>query len=247
MEQIRARVDEIVKDPKTAAALKPYYNRMCKRPGFHDEYLPTFNRPNVTLVDTDGQGVERVTPRGVVANGTEYELDGLIYATGFEFGTDYIRRLGFDVEGKEGRRLSVKLAEAFGSLHGMTSRGFPNLLIISTMQAVGTVNFPHMLGEQAKHVAYIAARALEKGVTALEPSEAAEAAWVGEILGHVSRIGQFFKACTPSYFNNEGQMEETLASARRGGFPGGAERFVERLEAWRAADAFEGLDLELNP
>jgi cyclohexanone monooxygenase len=247
MERIRARVDEIVKDPKTAAALKPYYNRMCKRPGFHDHYLPTFNRPNVTLVDTDGQGVERITPKGVVANGVEYELDCLIYATGFEFGTDYIRRLGFDVEGEDGRLFSAKLADAFGSLHGMTSRGFPNLLIISTMQAVGTVNFPHMLGEQARHAAYIVARALQKGVTKLEPSEAAETAWVDEILGHESPIGRFFKACTPSYFNNEGQMEETLASARRGGYPGGAEKFVELLEAWRAADDFAGLEVAAGP
>jgi cation diffusion facilitator CzcD-associated flavoprotein CzcO len=246
MEEIRARVDQIVRDPQTAAALKPYYNRLCKRPGFHDEFLPTFNRPNVTLVDTDGRGVERITPKGVVANGVEYGLDCLIYATGFEFGTDYVRRLGFDVEGEGALRLSAKLAEAFGSLHGMTTRGFPNLLIISTMQAVGTVNFPHMLGEQAEHAAYIAARALEKGVTSLEPSAAAEEAWTGEIVGHVSQIGQFFKACTPSYFNNEGQMDESPAAARRGGYPGGAERFVQLLTAWREAGDMEGLELKYN-
>ena len=59
MEQIRARVDAIVKDPKTAAALKPYYPYGCKRPTFHDEFLPTFNLPHVTLVDTAPNGVEQ--------------------------------------------------------------------------------------------------------------------------------------------------------------------------------------------
>jgi cation diffusion facilitator CzcD-associated flavoprotein CzcO len=243
MEEIRARVDEIVKDPKTAAALKPYYNRMCKRPGFHDHYLPAFNRPNVTLVDTDGRGVERITEKGVVANGVEYEIDCLIYATGFEFGTDYIRRLGFDVEGRDGRLLSGKLAEAFGSLHGMTTRGFPNLLIISVMQANGTANFPHMLGEQAKHAAYLASRALQRGVTSMEPSEAAEEAWLREILGGDNAFARFMAACTPSYFNNEGQLEMTPAAARRGGFPGGTEKFIQILEAWRAADDFAGLEV----
>ena len=97
MEQIRARVDAIVKDPATAEALKPWYRQFCKRPCFHDEYLPTFNRPNVTLVDTEGQGVERITETGVVVDGDEYELDCLIYATGFEVGTDYTRRAGYEV------------------------------------------------------------------------------------------------------------------------------------------------------
>ncbi len=92
MEEIRARVDSIVRDPVTAEALKPYYRQFCKRPCFHDAYLQTFNRENVTLVDTHGAGVERVTEKGVVVDGVEYELDCLIYATGFEVGTDYARR-----------------------------------------------------------------------------------------------------------------------------------------------------------
>ena len=72
MEQIRARVDAIVEDPKTAEALKPYYPYGCKRPTFHDEYLPTFNLPNVTLVDTAPLGVSEINERGVVHDGVEY-------------------------------------------------------------------------------------------------------------------------------------------------------------------------------
>ena len=73
-------------DPATAEALKPYYRQFCKRPCFHNEYLEPFNRPNVTLVDTKGKGVERITKKGVVVEGREYELDCLIYASGFEVG-----------------------------------------------------------------------------------------------------------------------------------------------------------------
>ena len=111
MEEIRARVDTIVNDPATAEALKPYYRQFCKRPCFHDEYLDTFNRPNVTLVDTNGQGVERITEKGVVVNGVEYELDCLIYATGFEVGTDYTRRSGYELYGRDGITLTEKWAQ----------------------------------------------------------------------------------------------------------------------------------------
>ena len=86
MEEVRDRVDSIVTDPATAEALKPWYKAFCKRPCFHDEYLDTFNRPNVHLVDTHGRGVERITERGVVVDGHEYELDCLIYATGSRWG-----------------------------------------------------------------------------------------------------------------------------------------------------------------
>jgi cyclohexanone monooxygenase len=104
MEQVRARVDVEVKDPAKAEALKPWYNQFCKRPCFHDEYLATFNRPNVHLIDTKGRGVERITERGVVAGGREYELDCLIYATGFEVGTEYTRRSGYELHGRTGLR-----------------------------------------------------------------------------------------------------------------------------------------------
>jgi cation diffusion facilitator CzcD-associated flavoprotein CzcO len=103
MESIRARVDDVVQDKATADALKPWYNQFCKRPCFHDDYLATFNRPGVTLVDTNGQGVERITKDGVVVAGKEYKLDCLIFGTGFEVGTSYARRAGYDVRGIGGR------------------------------------------------------------------------------------------------------------------------------------------------
>lgn len=75
MEKVRRRAEIVVKDQSIAEALKPWYDQFCKRPCFHDKYLQTFNRPNVTLIDTDGQGIECITRKGVVANGVEYEVD----------------------------------------------------------------------------------------------------------------------------------------------------------------------------
>src|SRR5262249_10328326 len=149
---IRARVDSIVQDPERAEALKPFYRQFCKRPCFHDQYLQAFNRPNVTLVDTRGRGVERVTERGVGANGIEFEIDCLIYATGFEVGTDYTRRAGYDVVGRGGVSLRDKWADGLSTLHGMHTRGFPNCFVLGPQQAGFTVNFPHLLDEQSRHL-----------------------------------------------------------------------------------------------
>ena len=155
MEQIRARAEELVDDPNTAEALKPYYRQFCKRPCFNDEYLPTFNRPNVHLIDTQGKGIDEITASGIVANGEAFELDCIIFATGFEVGTDYTRRSGYDLIGRDGLSLKEKWSKGISTLHGLQTRGFPNCFIIHTAQAGFTVSFPHAMNEQAKHIAYI--------------------------------------------------------------------------------------------
>jgi cyclohexanone monooxygenase len=240
MEEIRARVEAIVDDPETAEALKPYYRQFCKRPCFHDEYLDTFNRPNVTLVDTEGKGVERITERGVVANAEEYELDCLIFATGFEVGTNYTRRSGYELIGRGGITLTEKWSNGVETLHGMHSRGFPNCYIISSAQAGFSVNFPHMLNEQSKHLAYIVSYALDHEVRALEVSEEAEAAWVATIIGLARNGAEFQESCTPGYYNNEGKPRER--SGQDGWYGGGPIAFVKVLEDWRAAGTLEGLE-----
>ena len=241
MEQIRARVDEIVEDPATAEALKPYYRQFCKRPCFHDEYLQTFNRPNVTLVDTGGRGVERITERGVVVDGVEYELDCLIYATGFEVGTAYTRRSGCEIVGRDGITLTEKWAEGASTLHGMHSRGFPNLFIMSNTQSGFTVNFPHMLDEQSRHVAYIVGHAREHGIRTIEAAEDAEAEWVQTIVDLAQNNRAFLESCTPGYYNNEGKPGDR--GARNGFFGGGSIGFIKLLEAWRAQGELTGLEL----
>ena len=240
MEQIRARVDTLVEDPKTAEALKPYYRQFCKRPCFHDNYLQTFNRPNVTLVDTQGQGVTSMSANGVTANGQTYEVDCVIFATGFEVGTAYTRRAGYDLQGRDGERLSDKWATGLKTLHGLHSRGFPNVFFMSTAQAGFTTNFPHAMDESAHHMRYIIQRCLEEGVTAIEPSQVAEDAWVQEIIG-LSRISESFQAdCTPGYYNNEGQPNPT--STQNSAYGKGPIPFFQRMAAWREEGSMAGLE-----
>jgi cation diffusion facilitator CzcD-associated flavoprotein CzcO len=239
MEEIRARVDSIVKDPATAEALKPYYRQFCKRPCFHNEYLEAFNRPNVTLVDTKGAGVERITERGVVVDGREYELDCIIYASGFEVGTDYCRRASMEIHGRGGRSLTETWSEGIRTLHGMHVHGFPNCFLMSNAQAGFTANYPHLLNEQAKHIAYIVGRAHEEKLRAVEATPEGEQAWVDQCLAKARNAGSFLENCTPGYYNNEGKVGEL--SAQNGFYGGGSIEFFQILEAWRKAGALEGL------
>ncbi|GMU46623.1 MAG: monooxygenase [Porticoccaceae bacterium] len=242
MNQIRARVDSIVKDPKTAAALKPWYRQFCKRPGFHDEYLQTYNRPNVTLVDTDGRGVDRITETGVVVAGREYEVDCLIFATGFEVGTNYTRQSGYDLVGRDGLRLSEKWADGLSTFHGLYTRGFPNCFTMGLTQTGFTTSIPHALNEQAKHLSHVLKHCVEQGVRTLETTQEAEDAWVATIrkLAHLGK--RFYAECTPGYYNQEGvEGGEGFFSNQYGG---GAPEFFALLDRWRREGSFEGLEIK---
>ena len=241
MESIRARAQSTVRDPNTAEALKPYYNQFCKRPCFHDEYLDAFNRPNVTLVDTDGKGVERITENGIVANGKEYKLDCLIYGTGFEVGTSYTRRAGYELYGRGGQTLTDKWKDGVSTLHGMHARGFPNVLLVSNSQAGFTANFPHMLNEQSKHLAYIVKTAQDRQAHVVEAAEDAENAWVQTIVSTALMRQRFQEKCTPGYYYNEGKPSEL--AARNGPYGLGSIAFIKLMEEWRAADDLKGLEL----
>lgn len=241
MEQVRARVDAIVKDQATAEALKPWYNQFCKRPCFHDEYLATFNRPNVHLVDTQGRGVERITERSIIAAGREYEIDCLIYATGFEVGTDYTRRSGYEVHGRGGRTLTEAWKNGVETLHGLLSRGFPNCFIVSNVQSGFSANFPHMLNEQVKHIAYIIRNAEDRQARTVEPSQDAQDAWVDTIVKLSVMREQFLKECTPGYYNNEGKVE--LMNKKNSSYGAGPVAFTKVLETWRAEGDLKGLEL----
>jgi cation diffusion facilitator CzcD-associated flavoprotein CzcO len=241
MEEIRARVDEIVADPATAEALKPWYGYFCKRPCFHDDYLQTFNRDNVALVDTRGRGVERITEDGVVVDGVTYELDCLIFATGFEVGTDYCRRTGFELIGRGGVTLTDRWRDGVRTFQGLCANGFPNCFIESIAQAGLTVNFPYLLDVQASHVAWIIAWALARGVGEIEASPAAEAAWVDMVVARSSATAERAKTCTPGYYNREGKAD---AKTRQGSFFIGAPtEYDDILTAWRTAGEMEGLEI----
>ena len=242
MNQVRSRVDELVRDPAVAAKLKPWYRQFCKRPCFHDEYLQTFNRPNVELVDTNGRGVERLTAHGVIANGRAYDVDCLIFATGFEVGTSYTRRAGYDIIGRDGVTLSEHWADGLRTLHGLTSHGFPNCFFLGFTQTAITISVPQALNEQANHVAYMISQANKRGAEALEPTPEAEQAYVDEVRS-LARMGQrFYSECTPGYYNSEGAVGN-----RQGFFSdmygAGPLRFFELLAAWRANGEMAGIEL----
>lgn len=241
MESIRARVDEVIADPATAEALKPWYNQFCKRPCFHDDYLATFNRPSVSLVDTQGQGVERITRDGVVVAGKEYKLDCLIFATGFEVGTSYARRAGYQIRGVGGRTLEEKWAGGGKSLHGMTVNGFPNMFIFSVIQSGFTANYPHALLEQAGHAAHIIGEAMASQKSRVEPTEEAEEAWTQEILTAVLDRRKFLEECTPGYYNGEGQLSPMAASFSSYGK--GSVAFFETIREWRDEGGMRGLEV----
>jgi cation diffusion facilitator CzcD-associated flavoprotein CzcO len=242
MSQIRARVDSIVKDPSTAAALKPWYNQFCKRPCFHDDYLPTFNRSNVTLVDTAGQGISHITEKGVVANDQEIELDCIVYATGFEFGTDYSQKMRTTICGRNGVALHEQWADGPRTLHGLHSRGFPNCFIISIAQSALTPNFTHMLNEQAKHIAYIVSQAKKHNASTVEVSAEAEEKWIETIID-LGRLREgFLRECTPGYYNDEGKLSEKALRSTRYGL--GAPAFIKLLDDWRGERTLPGLELD---
>ena len=244
MEQIRARVDEYVADKDTAERLKPWYNQFCKRPCFHDDYLATFNRPNVTLVDTQGLGVQQITERGVVVDGVEYELDCLIFATGFEVGTSYAQRAGYEIKGRSGQTLTEKWQDGVSTLHGMHSRDFPNNFIFAIAQSGFTVSYPHMLNEQSKHAAYIIAECQKRRVTVVEASEQAEADWVQTVIDSAISRQEFAEECTPGYYNNEGKP--SALAAQNGAYGRGPIAFIKLIEQWRAEGAMQGLELDAS-
>ncbi|WP_291845751.1 NAD(P)/FAD-dependent oxidoreductase [Bradyrhizobium sp.] len=240
MEEIRARVDAIVGDRETAAKLKAWYRQLCKRPCFHDEYLQAFNTPGTYLVDTDGKGVERITGNGVVVAGKEYQLDCIIYASGFEVGTEYKRRAGFDLVGRGGLRLSEHWAAGMRTKHGIHVHGFPNAFLVQPTQGANLIsNVPHNLTEAARTIALMVGHALAQGFKEIEVTREAEDCWVELLLTGAGRmIGS--PDCTPGYYNNEGR-EPGPSAKLNVGHPAGPLAYFKYIEAWRSSGQFEGL------
>jgi cation diffusion facilitator CzcD-associated flavoprotein CzcO len=230
MNELRARVEQDVTDPGTAEKLKPWYRYACKRPTFSDLYYPAFNRDNVTLVDTaDTHGLERVTPNGVVVAGVEYELDCLVFATGFSVGVSGVLSGKLPVQGRGGAQLLHAWAKRGPrTLHGFTCHGFPNLIQMGSLQNASSVNFTHVLDEQAVHAAALVAAAEAAGAL-LEPGPEAEDAWRAVLAEGAPDHEWFHAECTPGYYNREGAGRPNGPSA----YPHGAVAFHDLLRRWR--------------
>jgi len=238
MEEVRHRIDNVVRDKETAEALKPWYNRMCKRPCFHDHYLEAFNRPNVQLIDTAGKGVERINAHSIVFDGEEHQVDCIVFATGFVLGA-YVNGAVFPVYGRDGLAQTEYWKDGAKTLHGIHVHGFPNYFILSTTQSAWGPNFPHMMGEQAIQIAYVIAEAKRRGLASVEASAVAESAWVEH---HESMAGPAIKAwmeCTPSFWNEEGRA--TRKMVLNGMYGGGVLGLTKIFEEWRADGQLKGL------
>ena len=240
MEMVRARAEEIVKDKETAESLKPYYNQFCKRPCFHDEYLPTYNRDNVHLIDTDGKGLEEISEKGIIFNGVEYEVDCIIFATGFEVGTDYSRRAGYQIHGIDGMTVSEKWGNGLATFHGMHSKGFPNCFFFGPAQSGFTATYTYSLDEQSIHLAYILEEVKKRGATRVEASKEAEESWIKTIIEKARLTASFQENCTPGYYNNEGKINQTPQNNMYGGGP---IEFFSLMKKWRSKGKLEGLEL----
>ena len=251
MERLRARVDSLVEDKDTAEALKPWYRFLCKRPCSNDDYYSTFNRPNVKLIDVSKtQGVECMTEKGFVAHGQEYEIDCMIFASGFEVTSDLDRRWGIEaIEGRDGLSLYENWADSYQTLHGTMSHGFPNQFYVGFYQGGFNATTTKTFNSQGHHIAHIIKASLDRGLTSVEPSKDAQDAWIHHIRETAIDISQFQQECTPSYFNNEGEAQvdskgETKLRWYLGESYGpGWDAFQTLMEEWRNKGDMEGLVL----
>ncbi len=249
MEQIRSRVDETVKDPEVAEKLKAFYNQFCKRPTFNDDYLDTFNRENVELVDvSERKGVDQITERGIVANGKEFEVDCIIYASGFEITSSYERRIGIPIYGVDGESIYDHWEGGMRTMHGLMARGFPNMFLCGGLFVFQLgANYAYGVDVQAEHVAYTVSELMKRDAQVANVSAEAVERWVDDQLSAESSQAQLVlggspASCTPGYYNQEGTRQR-YRDVRLESYGKGLGAYRKVLNDWRATGELEGLEL----
>ncbi|MCB2072456.1 MAG: NAD(P)/FAD-dependent oxidoreductase [Novosphingobium sp.] len=244
MERLRRRVDEIVKDPVTAEALKPYYNFLCKRPVSNNEYYPAFNQPNVDLIDVaETQGLEAMTENGFMHRGKEYEIDCMIFASGYEVTSNLKTRWGFDaVTGRDGVSIYDFWADGPKTLHGVMAHNFPNMFFTGYVQGGLNGTTTLMFSKQGYHASYVIAEALKRGIKAVEPTQEAQDAYIQRFREVELDLTHIFETCPPSYFTNEGETNAPWFLFRGWGL--GWDNFQTMLQDWRDEGSMEGMRLD---
>ncbi|MDL9946541.1 NAD(P)/FAD-dependent oxidoreductase [Gordonia sp. ABSL11-1] len=239
MREIHERVDDEVADPATAAALKPWFGFLCKRPTFNDEYLAAFNKPTVHLVAAP-DGVESITPTGLVVNGQHYEVDCIVFATGFETGSTPTDRYGYDIIGRDALSLRTHFSDGAKTLHGFFTYGFPNFIELGLSQNAYVVNYTYMLDRKARHAARVVAHAQGAGIGTVEPTLAAQNEWVELTRQSGQQRLAYLSNCTPGYYSGQGDVS-------RGFFNDvhnvSEVEFWDMIDTWWATGEFEGLVL----
>ena len=174
-------------------------------------------------------------------DGKEYEVDCIIFATGFEVGTDYSRRAGYSIVGVNGMSVSEKWSNGLSTYHGMHSRGFPNCFFFGPAQSAFTATYTFSLDENSVHLAHIITELKKRGATRVETSQAAEDAWVKTIIQKARLTEDFQKSCTPGYYNNEGHVN---VNPQNNTYGGGPIEFFKLMKKWRAKGNLEGLEVD---
>lgn len=249
-QRLRAHVSEVVKDPDTAEKLMAWYASWCKRPTFHQSYLQCFNQPNVTLVDTDGRGVEAFTAKGVVTCGKEYELDAVVLATGYDVPqTQQFENAGAPIRGRGGKSAAEKAGER-GLYMGIGIDGFPNLFVSSTVGGSVSANLTSIFAISARVVAHIL-RTAEKAAAEREPGADLDRLVVEVDAEEAQRLHDFqiakrpwfagLGACPPSYFNlymDEAAMQKQSA----GPWPFGPVDFEKNMDKYMSEGSLKGFN-----
>ena len=240
MYEIHQRIDAEVKDPATADKLKPWFGFVCKRPAFNDEYLDAFNRPSVHLVAAP-TGVEGITTSGLVVDGQHYEVDAIVFATGFETGSTTTERYGYDIVGRDALSMREHFADGAKTLHGFFSHGFPNFVELGLSQNAYVVNFTYMLDRKARHAARIVAHAQKNAVTSIEPDPTSQDEWVDATKRTEELRLAYLATCTPGYYSGQGDVARGFFNEVHN---------ISEIDFWNMIDrwwedgSFDGLTLE---
>ena len=188
-----------------------------------------------------------ITEQGPVVDGHQYDVDCIVYGTGFEAEvTPLQRRVGHDIVGRGGISLAEKWSDGAASLFGMMSRGFPNMFVMPApgQQSVVTVNYTQLAVLGAEFIAGTVALLEKQGHQVFDVSADAEADWIRQIIDTHVDPSAVMSACTPSRLNNEGDPGGIKAQNTNFG-PGFGDFFAYRdlLESWLAAGELDGLEL----
>lgn len=242
-EEIRRHIDAVVDDPQSAAALKPYFRQFCKRPTFSSDYFETFNRPNVTLLDTAGRGLDRITDTSIVLGDVEYEVDCIILASGFEADVDFQIRSGFEIVGRDGVTLAEHWKDGARTFQCLFVHGFPNLILVGNPPHGGFYyNWMNKIHEDLEHMVHVVGYMLRSGDTIVEATAEAEERWVRQSTAMAAPPLDFLRACTPGQYNNYGKPDDTLTSNTN--YAAGTQAWEAAMEEWRATGGLAGLRFE---
>jgi cyclohexanone monooxygenase len=165
-------------------------------------------------VDTHGKGITEINEKGPVFEGEQYELDLLIYATGFE-----VQKTGIynSIVGKGGLDLNDKYDDGVRTVLGIHTHGYPNLFIMGGYQASFQFNLTDMLQTQGDHIAACIGYVRDNGLNSLDPTDEAEEWWVQEVIKHRGKTSRN-QDCTPGYYNFEGEDNRRQDGNYNGGF-----------------------------